>query len=208
MRKIPAVLFTACAAFALGACNQQEQAKDQQAAQATPQVAPKPANPADKTAWKQYLVSVVTANMQGVKTNHPYMYFVPGGDDDAAKADRQNQLDNVKNVVARGVLPGNMMAFGGPDSKITSELLISGNGTCLYERLPFPCAAFHVVVRKRAVEAHANRTVRPIGSQAHVDTIRSAKIGRFGEQSHKLAQSKYGVGRINANLLRYAGLSC
>jgi hypothetical protein len=123
MRKIPAVLFTACAAFALGACNQQEQAKDQ-AAQATPQVAPKPTNATDKTAWKQYLVSVVTANMQGVKTNHPYMYFVPGGDDDAAKADRQNQLDNVKNVVARGVLPGNMMAFGGPDSKITSELLV------------------------------------------------------------------------------------
>jgi len=30
----------------------------------------------------------------------------------------------------------------------------------------------------------------------------------MGEQSHKLAQSKYGVGRINANLLRYAGLSC
>ena len=124
MRKIPAILFTACAAtFALSACNQQEQPKDQ-AAQAAPQVAPKPANPADKTAWKQYLVSVVTANMQGVKTNHPYMYFVPGGDDDAAKADRQNQLDNVKNVVARGVLPGNMMAFGGPDSKITSELLV------------------------------------------------------------------------------------
>jgi len=124
MRKIPAILFTACAAtFALSACNQQEQPKDQ-AAQAAPQVAAKPTNPADKTAWKQYLVSVVTANMQGVKTNHPYMYFVPGGDDDAAKADRQNQLDNVKNVVARGVLPGNMMAFGGPDSKITSDLLV------------------------------------------------------------------------------------
>ena len=125
MRKIPAILFTACAAFALGACNQQEQAKDQQAAQATPQVAPKPANPTDKTAWKQYLVSVVTANMQGVKTNHPYMYFVPSGDDDATKADRQNQLDNVKNVVARGVLPGNMMAFGGPDSKTTADLIVA-----------------------------------------------------------------------------------
>jgi len=30
----------------------------------------------------------------------------------------------------------------------------------------------------------------------------------MGEQSHKLAESKYKVGRINANLLRYAGLSC
>ena len=124
MRKIPAILFTACAAFALGACNQQEQAKDQQAAQATPQVAPKPANPTDKTAWKQYLVSVVTANMQGVKTNHPYMYFVPGGDSQEAQDQRINQLQNVQVVVARTVLPGNMVAFGGPDSKLTGDLIL------------------------------------------------------------------------------------
>jgi hypothetical protein len=123
MRKILAIILIACAAtFALSACNQQEKAKDEAAAQ--PQVAPMPKNPTDKTAWKQYLVSVVTANMQGVKTNHPYMYFVPAGDDDTAKNDRQNQLDNVKNVVARGVLPGNMMAFGGPDSKTTADLVV------------------------------------------------------------------------------------
>lgn len=122
MRKIPAIVFIACAAtFALSACNQQQAQQSQAAAQ--PQIAPKPSNPADKTAWKQYLVSVVTANMQGVKTNHPYMYFVPSGDDDTTKNDRQNQLDNVKNVVARGVLPGNMMAFGGPDSKTTADLV-------------------------------------------------------------------------------------
>jgi hypothetical protein len=124
MRKIPAIILTACAVLALGACNQEQQATAPQA-EVKPQVAPVPTNPTDKTAWKQYLVSVVTANMQGVKTNHPYMYFVPGGDDDATKADRQNQLDNVKNVVARGVLPGNMMAFGGPDSKTTADLIVA-----------------------------------------------------------------------------------
>ena len=121
MRKITAIIFTACAAFALGACNKEQAANP--TAEVKPQVAPVPTNPGDKTAWKQYLVSVVTANMQGVKSNHPYMYFVPAGDDDATKADRQNQLDNVKNVVARGVLPGNMMAFGGPDSKATADLI-------------------------------------------------------------------------------------
>jgi hypothetical protein len=124
MRKITAIIFTACAAFALGACNKDQQAAAPQA-EAKPQVAPVPTNPTDKTAWKQYLVSEVTANMQGVKTNHPYMYFVPGGEDDAAKSDRQNQLDNVKNVVARGVLPGNMMAFGGPESKTTADLIVA-----------------------------------------------------------------------------------
>jgi len=124
MRKILATIALVCAAtFALSACDQQDKAKEAQAEQ-KPQIVPVPTNPTDKTAWKQYLVSIVTANMQGVKTNHPYMYFVPGGDDDAAKSDRQNQLDNVKNVVARGVLPGNMMAFGGPDSKITADLIV------------------------------------------------------------------------------------
>jgi hypothetical protein len=124
MRKIPAIILSACAAtLALSACNQQDKESQPQVEQA-PQVAPKPTDPSDKSAWKKYLVSVVTANMQGVKTNHPYMYFVPSGDDDATKSDRQNQLDNVKNVVARGVLPGNMMAFGGPDSKTTADLIV------------------------------------------------------------------------------------
>jgi hypothetical protein len=124
MRKIFSIIVLACAAtFALSACNQQDKAADQQVA-AKPTVAPVPTNPSDKAAWKQYLVSVVNANLQGVKTNHPYMYFVPAGDDDTAKGDRQNQLDNVKTVVSRGVLPGNMMAFGGPDSKATSDLIV------------------------------------------------------------------------------------
>src|SRR5215510_5287986 len=101
MRKILATMILACAAtFALSACDQKDKAKETAAEQA-PAVVPMPTSATDKTAWKKYLVSVVTANMQGVKTNHPYMYFVPAGDDDTSKTDRQNQIDNVKNVVAR-----------------------------------------------------------------------------------------------------------
>ncbi len=124
MRKILSLVALAgFAAILLGACNKGDQAAQDEAAQA-PAVLTAPANPNDKDAWKKYLVSVVTANMQNVKSNHPYMYYVPGGDDDAAKADRANQLSNVENVVARGVLPGNMMAFGGPDSAITTQLVV------------------------------------------------------------------------------------
>ena len=124
MRKMLPIIALACAAvFALAACNQTEQSQ-QPAAEQAPAVVAMPTSPTDKAAWKKYLVSVVTANMQGVKSNHPYMYFVPSGDDDATKADRANQLDNVKNVVDRGVLPGNMLAFGGPDSKLTADLIV------------------------------------------------------------------------------------
>lgn len=125
MRKFLPTLVLACAAtFALSACDQGEKKPEAAAVEQKPAKVPLPANPADKTAWKQYLVAVVTANMQGVKSNHPYMYFVPGGDDDTSKADRNNQLENVKTVVSRGVLPGNMMAFGGPDSAATSQLIV------------------------------------------------------------------------------------
>jgi hypothetical protein len=48
---------------------------------------------------------------------------VPAGDDQANQDARINQLDNVKTTVARGVLPGNMMAFGGPNSALTAGLI-------------------------------------------------------------------------------------
>ncbi len=123
MRKLLTTIALACfATFALSACDKTGQ--PEQAVEQAPTVVSMPTNATDKAAWKAYLVQVVTANMTGVKSNHPYMYFVPGGDDDAVKGERNNQLENVKNVVARGVLPGNMMAFGGPDSKITAQLVI------------------------------------------------------------------------------------
>lgn len=123
MRKlIPTIVLACIAGFSFSACDQADKAPKEAAAQ-TPVVLPVPANPADKVAWKQYLISVVTANMQGIKSDHPYMYFVPGGDDDAAKSDRANQLGNVTTVAQRGVLPGNMMAFGGSDSAMTAQLI-------------------------------------------------------------------------------------
>lgn len=123
MRKLLTTIALACfATFALSACDKTQ--PPEQVAEQAPAVVSMPTNATDKAAWKAYLVQVVTANMTGVKSNHPYMYFVPGGDDDAVKGERNNQLENVKNVVARGVLPGNMMAFGGPDSKVTSQLII------------------------------------------------------------------------------------
>ena len=87
-----------------------------------------PADATNKAAWQAYLVAQVKRfireNPTLVKTNHPYMYYVPTGDGADQQTDRNNQLDNVKTTVGRGVLPGNMMAFGGPDSKFTSDLIV------------------------------------------------------------------------------------
>lgn len=108
---------------ALSACEQQK-AVDPAAAPVVTAAVTMPAAGSDAVAWKKYLADVVMKNMQGVKTDRPYMYFVPAGEDGKIVLDRSNQLDNVKTVISRGVVPGNMLAFGGPDSKTTADLII------------------------------------------------------------------------------------
>ncbi|MBL0165311.1 MAG: hypothetical protein IPP82_17135 [Xanthomonadales bacterium] len=123
LKKSISLVFAACAmTLALSACDKKEEAAapTEQAAE----VVALPAKTAAPAEWKKYLAAVVMQNMQGVKSNRPYMYFVPGGDDGKAVIDRSNQLDNVSVAVSRGVLPGNMLAFGGPDSAITADLII------------------------------------------------------------------------------------
>jgi hypothetical protein len=154
MRKtIVAITLALVAAVVLGGC--QKQAEDTTEADAAAEVVTVPGPDADTAAWKKYLVSVVTSNMQGMTSHTPYMYFVPGGEDDGAKTNRDNQLQNVTNVVLRGVLPGNMMAFGGPDSAKTADLIL---------------AAF------KDVQAGAFKGVIVlfIGAQADADRVRTA----------------------------------
>jgi hypothetical protein len=121
MRKfIQAAFIGLLSAVVLTACNKEEEAP---AAPVVVEVK-MPANATDRTQWKAYLVDVVKRNMAGVTSGRPYMYFVPAGEEQALQDERINQLENVRTVVARTVLPGNMMAFGGPDSKLTADLII------------------------------------------------------------------------------------
>ncbi len=105
-------------ALSLSACHKKQEAATQQTA-----AVQRPSNPNDAKAWQNYLVYVVQNNMQGVNTNSPYMYYVPPGSDPQAAAERGRQLQQVQDVVARTVLPGNMLAFGGPDSALTAKLI-------------------------------------------------------------------------------------
>ena len=123
MRKLTliATAFALTGCLALSACNKQgddQQQATQQAAQLT-----KPSDPNDSKAWGAYLGQIVQANMQGMSASQPYAYMVPAGDSDDVKDSRDRQLSNVQDTVARGVLPGNMLVFGGPDSGKTADLL-------------------------------------------------------------------------------------
>ncbi len=95
-----------------------------------------PASPTDNDGWKAYLQDVINRNSDGV-TDRTSAYYMPappaspapastsasGGDDYKGMYDRQ--LGGVKDVVARGVLPGNMLAFMSPDSTTMADLVVT-----------------------------------------------------------------------------------
>jgi hypothetical protein len=106
----------------LSACNKQDdnQQNAGQTAKAT-----KPTDPNDTKAWNAYLGQIVQQNMQGMTADRPYPYLVPAGDSDDAKAMYDRQLQNVQDTVARGVLPGNMLVFAGPNSAKTADFILA-----------------------------------------------------------------------------------
>ncbi len=122
MRKlilIAVVALSAC--VGLSACNKQV---DDDQAQEQVQKAPKPTDVNDSKAWNNYLGQLVQANLQGMKAPSPYAYMVTPGLTEEQQAQNARQLQGVQDTVARGVLPGNLLAFGGPSSTATSEFVI------------------------------------------------------------------------------------
>ena len=77
----------------------------------------------DQAAWKPYLTSLVKKHMDK-RFRRPYMYFIPaaGGDEEQRQYDAQ--LEAAQGAVARGILSGTMLAFGGPDPGRTAQAMI------------------------------------------------------------------------------------
>jgi len=84
----------------------------------------------DDLAWKEYLGRIVGENMAGV-VERPYAYYLPmnsdtvGPDDADGRSQYARQLEQVNNVVQRTVLPGNLLAFGSPDSAKMGDLIVA-----------------------------------------------------------------------------------
>ena len=84
----------------------------------------------DDAAWKDYLGKVVGQHMDGV-TGQVFPYYLPANSttpdpaDSEHKSQYDRQLDNVSGAVARTVLPGNMLAFGSPDSAKMADMVVA-----------------------------------------------------------------------------------
>ena len=124
MRKFALIAALALtAALSLSACGKKQ--ADQQASQQATQQLTKPTSPTDTKGWNAYLGQLVQNNLQGMKASQPYAYLVTAGDTDEAKAQNDRQLQSVQDTVARGVLPGNLLAFAGPVSGTTADLVVA-----------------------------------------------------------------------------------
>jgi hypothetical protein len=106
--------------LAISACKKEEAAKPAAVAAAPVTM---PTDPNDTAAWKNYLVSVAKQNMEGVR-QRPYMYYIPAGDTPEIQDQVDRQISDVTDVVGRGILPGNMIAFGSPDSTRLADGII------------------------------------------------------------------------------------
>lgn len=124
MRKFALLAAVAlAAALTLSACGKKEE--DQQAASAQAAQVTRPTDKNDAQGWNAYLVQLLQKNLQGMSAPQPYAYLVTAGDNEEATAQNDRQLSNVQDTVARGVLPGNLLAFAGPDSTKTADLIVA-----------------------------------------------------------------------------------
>jgi hypothetical protein len=83
-----------------------------------------PASQTDDAGWKAYFQDVIDRNSQGV-TDRSMAYYLPppGGADYEGMYARQ--LSGVSDTVARGVLPGNLLAFMSPDSTKMADMVVA-----------------------------------------------------------------------------------
>lgn len=111
------LMLIACLALPLSACKKEEAPVE---AVKAPLAAP--AND-DRQAWMAYLSDVVNRNMDGIQ-NQPFVYMVPSEalPDFADQYDRL--LEKAKMDVARGIIAGNLLAYGGHSSAKVGDLVV------------------------------------------------------------------------------------
>jgi hypothetical protein len=117
MNTMTRLMLIVCLVLPFAACKKEEAPK----AVAAPLGAP--AND-DAAAWRAYLSDVVTRNMSGI-SNQPFVYMLPG-ESTPDFADQYERLaEKAKADVARGIIEGNLLAYGSPASAKMADMVAS-----------------------------------------------------------------------------------
>ena len=104
-------------ALAFTACKKEEAAPVAEAQQAL--VAPAKD---DDAGWKKYLQAQAVQNMGNI-TNSPFLYYLAPESDPEFQAKYDRQVESATAAVARGVQPGNMLAFGSSASGKMADMI-------------------------------------------------------------------------------------
>ncbi len=118
MKTMTRLLLIVCLVLPFAACKKQEAPV---AAVKAPLSAP--VND-DHKAWLEYLSDVVGRNMTGIQ-NQPYAYMLPGESTADFKDQYDRLLEKARSDVARGIITGNMLAYGSPASAKMADLVIA-----------------------------------------------------------------------------------
>jgi hypothetical protein len=71
-----------------------------------------------------YLSDAVQRNMGGI-ANQPYVYMLPGESAPDFQAQYDRLLEKTTADVGRGIIEGNMLAYGGPASARMADLVVA-----------------------------------------------------------------------------------
>jgi hypothetical protein len=120
MKVTTRMLLIACLALPLLVACKPEEEKQEVVVQA-PLSAP---TTNDDAAWGAYLSDVVTRNMEGV-TSNPYLYYLPPADSEDFEGSYARLQEEVSAAMQRGILEGNLVAFGSPESAKMADIVVT-----------------------------------------------------------------------------------
>jgi hypothetical protein len=110
-------MLIACLALPFAACKKEEAPKETVQA---PMSAP---TTDDRQAWLNYLQDVVGRNMDGIQ-NQPFVYMVPSESLPDFADQYERLLEKARMDVARGIISGNLLAYGGHSSAKVGDLVV------------------------------------------------------------------------------------
>jgi hypothetical protein len=115
MKILSRLMLIACLVLPFAACKKE-----------APVVAEKPAVSApkneDTAAWHEYMADVVQRNQDGSASQ--FGYFLPGESTPDFQGEYDRLAEKAKEDVGRGIVAGNMLAYGSPASAKMADLIV------------------------------------------------------------------------------------
>jgi hypothetical protein len=124
MNRFALLAASAALALTLTACQAEVGDEDDEAKpEAAPVVLVAPTS-SDDAEWKTYLGQVIGNNTDGI-TERTFNYYLPANTDPAeVDGPYSRMMIDVRTVLQRGVLPGNMLSFSSPNSTMMADLIV------------------------------------------------------------------------------------